>query len=324
MENDGQGLGTVGQAPAVTPRISVVLPVFNGAARLRETVASILSQTEGDYELIIVDDGSTDATPSIIAEYASRDSRIRPLQQPNAGVTRALIRGCEAARAPLIARQDCGDLSRPERLQRMIAVMEQRPACVVASCDVTYTGPEGEVLYTTAHSSRNIRESLLHARTGDIVGLPHHGAAVFRVEAYRRGGEYRAAFYFAQDLDLWVRMAALGDICVAEEVLYEARLDLGGISSRHRSEQLASLRLIVAIRDAAGEADRLEKLDQAAAIRPKARPPSRIGEARALYFVAACLRKRADARWRLYVARAMRRCPWHIRSWILLIRGAVT
>jgi glycosyltransferase involved in cell wall biosynthesis len=307
----------------VTPRISIVLPVFNGAHRLPATLASILAQTESDFELVVVDDGSSDATASIVAEYAGRDRRIRTLQQNNAGVTQALIRGCAAARAPLIARHDCGDLSRPERLHRMLGFMSERAACVVASSEVTHAGPEGEVLYTTTHARRNIREALLHARIADIIGLPHHGAAVFRLEAYRRAGGYRPEFYFAQDLDLWIRMAALGDICIADEMLYEARLDIGGISSVHRPQQVASTRLALAIRDARTEAEASRLLREASWIRPHPTARSRFAEAKALYFVAACLRQRNDPRWRRYASSAIRRSPLHIRSWLLLMRSAL-
>jgi len=324
MEGNGQGFGDGGQAPDVTPRISIVLPVFNGADRLGATLTSVLGQTETDHELIIVDDGSTDGTGSIVADYAGRDRRIRPLYQQNAGVTRALIRGCAAARAPLIARQDCGDLSRPERLRRMIAFMEARPACVVASSEVAHTGPEGELLYTTTHAARNVRESLLHDQLADIVGLPHHGAAVFRLEAYRRAAGYRPEFYFGQDLDLWIRMATLGDICVANEVLYEARLDVGGISSVHRPEQIDSARLALAIRDARSDADASQLLSRASSIRPHRTARSRFVEAKALYFMAACLRERKDPRWRRYASRAIRSSPLHLRSWLLLIRSALT
>jgi glycosyltransferase involved in cell wall biosynthesis len=323
MGGDGQGLDHGGQAPHVSPRISVVLPVFNGGDRLRETLHSLLGQGESDYELIVVDDGSTDGTASIIAEYAAADRRIRPLQQENKGITQALMRGCEAARAPLIARQDSGDVSRSERLERMIAFMDQRPGCVLAASEVAHTGPQGEVLYTTAHARRHLRDSLLHAPIGDIVGLPHHGAAVFRLEAYRRAGGYRPEFYFAQDLDLWIRMAAQGDVCVTDPVLYEARLDVAAISSLHRSEQVASARLALAIRDEPQEPARAELLRRAASIRPRPSPRSRFRDAKALYFVAACLRKRNDPRWRGYASRAIRRSPWHMPSWLLLLRSVL-
>ena len=283
--------------PPVTPRVSVVLPVYNGAAFVASTIDSILGQTVRDFELVIVDDGSTDTTPSILSGYT--DPRIRVITQKNGGITRALIRGCEDARAPLIARQDCGDVSRPQRLERLLPLLDH---CVIAASEVAYVGPGGEALYTTSHARNNIRETLLKAGITTIQSLPHHGSAVFHAEAYARAGGYREQFYFAQDLDLWMRMAALGDVCITPDVLYEARVDLGAISSTHRREQVASATLAIALRDG-GDASLLEAV---AAIRPQKRAQSRRAEVRALYFVASCLRRNRDPRWKGYISRAAR------------------
>src|SRR5438132_1427436 len=86
--------------PPMTPRVSVVMSVYNGAAHLRPTLDSIASQTLRDVEIIVVDDGSTDATGDILREAAGRDARIRIITQENRGLTRALIRGCATATAP--------------------------------------------------------------------------------------------------------------------------------------------------------------------------------------------------------------------------------
>jgi glycosyltransferase involved in cell wall biosynthesis len=308
----------------MNPRISVVLAVFNGAARLSETIRSILGQTERSFELVVVDDGSVDATAAILADCAAGDARIRVITQQNAGLTRALIRGCDAARAPLIARQDCGDLSKPDRLRRMIDLMEERSSCVLAASEAAYTGPENEPLYTTRHSDKNVRQALLEAQIADIVGLPHHGAAVMRKESYLRAGGYRPEFYFAQDLDLWIRMASLGDVCIVNEVLYDARSDERAISSLHRSQQIRSAKLAIALRDTRNAATRSALLLKAATIRPGEHSRSRHLEAKALYHFAACLRRQNDPRWRGYASRAVRRSPLHVRSWLLLLKGALT
>ena len=323
MDHDGEdGVGR-GQASSVTPRVSIVLPVFNGAAHLRQTLESVLGQTEGDFELIAIDDGSTDSSPAILAEYASRDTRIRLITQANAGITCALIRGCDAAGAPLLARHDCGDISRPDRLRRMMQLLSERPACVAVSCRVAFIGPEGEALFTTTHAEKDVRGPLLRAGI-DALAAPPHAAAVIRTEAYRRVGGYRAEFYFAQDTDLWIRMAAVGDLCIADEVLYEARVEVHGISSLHRAEQLASAAIALAIRDAPNDAQRSALLREASTIRPAGRRLTRAMEAKGLYFIAACLRRRKDPRWRRYASCALRRNPLNMRSWLLILRGGAT
>ena len=297
MDNDGKAVSERGPDAVVTPRVSVILPVYNGAASLAATIDSILAQTERNLELVVVDDGSTDATAAILRGYT--DPRVRVIRQENGGITRALIRGCQAARASLIARQDCGDVSHPERLERLLPLLE---TCVLAASEVAYVGPEGEALYTTSHASKSIRDSLLHAGVDAIQSLPHHGSALFRAEAYTRAGGYRAQFYFAQDLDLWMRMAAFGEVCISQDVLYEARIDIRAISSLHRREQVASAALAIALRDG-GDPSLAE---QAAAIRPGKRAQSRHSEIRALYFIASCLRRKNDPRWRRYASRAVR------------------
>src|SRR5262245_7465842 len=98
------------------PRVSVVMPVYNGGAYLDAAIASVLAQSVGDFELIIVDDGSTDRTAEIIASHARRDSRIHSFAQANAGISEALNAGLAAARAPWIARLDADDLMLPVRL----------------------------------------------------------------------------------------------------------------------------------------------------------------------------------------------------------------
>src|SRR2546430_3305175 len=129
------------------PRVSVVMSVYNGAAHLAATLDSILAQTLSDFELIAVDDGSTDGTLPILAVYARRDPRIRVITQENRGLTRALIRGCEEARAPLIARHDAGDLSDPRRLEEQVARFDVSAELAFCSAWTAFVGPEPEPLY---------------------------------------------------------------------------------------------------------------------------------------------------------------------------------
>ena len=296
-------------------KLSVVMAVYNGADRLTATLDSIFAQSESDFELIMIDDGSTDATPSILARV--RDPRLRVIAQPNAGLTRALIRGCAEARAEIIARHDCGDTSHPERFRKQLALLNDA-SVVLVSCATSTNGPGGERLYVTHEDGEHVRRSLLHDDLETIRGLTHHGTAMFRRDAYLAAGGYRAEMYFAQDLDLWIRLAQRGRIAFVDEVLYEARFDLRAISWRNRDEQIGITRLILAMRDEPSRTPEL--LARAAAIRPHARSASRGTEARALYFVASCLRRERDPRWRGYARQAIARNPLLLRAWALLMR----
>src|SRR5947207_2062875 len=101
------------------PRVSIVMAVHNGARHLRAAVESVLGQSLADLELIIIDDGSTDATEEILASYGDR--RMIIIRQDRRGQTRSLNHGIEIARAPYIARQDADDVSLPDRLEKQAA-----------------------------------------------------------------------------------------------------------------------------------------------------------------------------------------------------------
>jgi glycosyltransferase involved in cell wall biosynthesis len=280
--------------------LSVVMSVYNGASSLDDTLRSILDQTERDFELIVVDDGSTDTTPSILA--ACRDPRLRVLTQANTGLTRALIRGCAEARGEFIARHDAGDRSRPDRFRKQLDAFTAD--VVLVSCATSYHAPRGERLYVVRGDAGAVQRSLRSDGVDAIRGLTHHGSAMFRRDAYLAAGGYRESFHFAQDLDLWVRLARLGGIAFVDDVLYEARVDVGAISSTNRAEQIELARIALAIRDE--PAREPELLAEAARIGPRNRARTRRDVAKAHYFIAACLRRERDARWRGYALRAVR------------------
>lgn len=114
----------VGGAP---PTVSVLLPVRDGADHLDEALESLTSQTFGDFEVVVVDDGSTDATPELLAGRADDDPRLRPLWQEAAGIVPALERGRAAARGRYLARMDADDVCAPDRLERQLTFLESAP-----------------------------------------------------------------------------------------------------------------------------------------------------------------------------------------------------
>src|SRR5262245_51376003 len=126
----------------ISPDISVVMGVYNGAHILKETIESILTQEDVDLELIIVNDGSTDDTHEVIAQFEGRDKRIRFFSQENFGLTKALIHGCAEARGEYIARQDVGDISLPERLRLQLDALKATKELSFVSCWTEYCGPQ--------------------------------------------------------------------------------------------------------------------------------------------------------------------------------------
>lgn len=305
---------TVFRLDRTGPRLSVVMAVHNGASSLPETMASIFAQTETGFELIVVDDGSTDETAAILARC--NDPRLRILRQDNQGLTRALMNGCNHANASLIARHDCGDVSMPDRFSRQMSLFSD-PEVVLASCFVRHEGPGRELLYDVEAAGDRIRKSLLSDPLERIEGLPHHGSAMFRKSAYVACGGYRAEFRYAQDLDLWIRLASLGRIAVVPEVLYVSRFAVNSISSSRRDEQLALTRIALRLRDGADST----LLQDATRISSSPPAPDRRTRARALYFVSQCLRARGDSRYKPYAREALRLNPLSLRNWALFLRG---
>lgn len=120
------------------PRVSVLLPVRDGAAHLDEALASIAAQTFEDFELVIVDDGSTDGTPRIVEEWARRDPRLRVFTEPARGIVPALERGRDAARGDFLARMDADDVAEPTRLEAQLNLLESRSDLSGCGCLVRY------------------------------------------------------------------------------------------------------------------------------------------------------------------------------------------
>ncbi|PYT09198.1 MAG: hypothetical protein DMF60_03020 [Acidobacteria bacterium] len=325
MDTSGKNGMLFGQREEMTdtPDISVVMSVHNGAAHLRNSVDSILSQEGVKLELIVVDDGSADESGKIMEEYANHDCRVRVIHQENQGLTRALIAGCGSAKGKYIARQDLGDISVSGRLLKQFNCIEHSVDCAFVSCGTRFVGPQAEHLYDVKDEAGDAMASLLTLELRHIRGPSHHGSTLFSRDRYERVGGYRPAFYFAQDLDLWIRLAERGKHIVMPEVLYQASLDVGSISGLHRKEQIETAGIIL-------ECARLRRkgleeapaLQRAALIRPGSkRKTDRLQRARALYFIGVCLNRRGDPQARNYFRQALQAFPLHVKSAARLVLG---
>jgi glycosyltransferase involved in cell wall biosynthesis len=303
--------------------VSVVMSVFNGAETLPGTLQSVLNQQDCGFEFIVVNDGSSDTSGSILDEWAAKDSRLRVIHQPNTGLTRALIRGCGEARGEFIARQDCGDVSLPGRLARQCEYLRRHPEAVLVADAVAFVGPADEPLFTTTRVGAELHEGLSVLEVHQIKGPPHHGATMFRRSAYLTAGGYRPAFVVAQDIDLWLRLRELG-CCVGEAAVgYQARLEAGSISASRREDQFRLATL--AVRSAQC---RSQGLDDSALLDSHTHQPLRGGRkpgtlerARFFYFIGSCLQKNDPAAARRYFWQAFRAHPLLVKSLIRFALG---
>jgi hypothetical protein len=217
----------------VSAAVSVLMPVFNGEAFVREAIASILGQTWTDFEFLIVDDGSTDATPRIVASF--RDPRIRVITSPaREGIARALNRALAAATAPLVARQDADDVSHPTRIEKQIAFLDANPSVALVGTQVRVIGGRGRFLQPPGW-----RRALTHEgiRFQSLFDNPFiHGSVVFRRDAV---GLYDATFTAAEDFDMWSREAARHTVRNLPEALLDFRVHAASMAAHFGSDYIA-------------------------------------------------------------------------------------
>jgi len=207
---------TLGSPPAV----SVLMPVYNTEKYVAEAVDSILAQTFGDFEFVIVNDGSTDGTLRILEEYAARDQRIVLLSRPNTGMTRALNDGLAVCRGEFIARMDADDISESNRLEVQIAYLQQHPDVVVVGADYRVIDEKGRVFSLMRHATSHSQiVDKLFCGSCSI----NHPSVVVRKAAIEAVGGYDERYVYGQDYDLWLRLSEKGVLANLDHFLMRYR-----------------------------------------------------------------------------------------------------
>jgi glycosyltransferase involved in cell wall biosynthesis len=205
--------------------------VWNGAPQVREAVASILSQTMAELELIVIDDESSDATAAILESF--RDPRLHVARRPRGGLTSALNVALGLARAPFVARLDADDLALPERFDRQLGFLARNPDVGLlgtAAREVDATGRAVAVLRPPTGDAE-IRRALI--RRNPFV----HSSVVMRRAVVEQAGGYDPAFPVAQDYDLWMRMSRVTRMANLPELLVVRRLLPGRVTAVKQTER---------------------------------------------------------------------------------------
>jgi len=217
------------------PAISVIMSVYNGERFLTDAIESILSQSYADFEFLIVDDGSRDSSPQIITEFAASDSRIRPILRENRGLIASLNEMLSLARAPIVARMDADDFSKPERLGLQMAFLDENPdyGVVGAWCD-EFDEHDRSIVGWGADQPITHDAILTAIEIGDQ--LVCHPTAMYRRDIVRSVGGYHAAFRHCEDYDLWLRLANVTSLGNIPQRLIRYRRHSGQVTLQHATE----------------------------------------------------------------------------------------
>jgi glycosyltransferase involved in cell wall biosynthesis len=215
------------------PRVSVIIPTFNRAGLTGEAVDSVLAQSYQDFEVLIVDDGSTDDTPRVIEARFGTDRRVRCLRRPNSGPGPARNHGIRQARGELIAFLDSDDLWHPDKLRLQVEQLDLNPAAVLSFCDAVVEGgkPGRETRFRSKRfhgdtTMRGIVEWNFPMCTPSVL---------IRRAVFNEIGLFDEAFTCSEDWDLWIRIVASYPIAYVDRLL---------LITRRREDNISRTRIL--------------------------------------------------------------------------------
>lgn len=206
-------------------KVTVLMPVYNAAAYIAEAVNSVLVQTYTDFELLIVNNSSTDDTIAVIKSFA--DTRIRLIEETQQGIAFALNKGLSEARGEYIARFDADDICEPARLEKQLDFLEKNPDYIVCGSDAEYMSEDGEHLFNfrcVGHEHEEIMKQLQ-------VDCPIiHSAVIYRKQPILLAGGYPADAHNFEDYLLWVQIAKRGKFYNIPERLIKVRFNHASVT----------------------------------------------------------------------------------------------
>jgi glycosyltransferase involved in cell wall biosynthesis len=230
------------------PDISVLLPVYNAEAYLEKALESVLSQSHRNFELIVLNDGSSDASLNILNKYAEIDERVTAISRENRGLVRSLNEMLAIAQGNFIARMDADDIARPDRFSRQIEFLRANENVVAAGSTVEIIDPDGDPLLIVRNPFKHEDIDSWHLRAGNGAAMCHP-SVMMRAEALRGVGAYREEYWPAEDGDLFLRLAEVGRLENIQEVLLSYRVHISSIG--HQNPMLQREAMFRAASDAA-------------------------------------------------------------------------
>jgi hypothetical protein len=223
------------------PAVSVLMPVRDGAPFLSEAIASLAAQTFRDFEIVVIDNGSTDRTPELLRHWAAREPRVRWVRLEAPQLTRSLNLAAELARAPLLARLDADDVALPHRLERQVAAMAANPRIGLLGASVELIDRRGRRIGRTWPPCEDA--AIRHAQRTSCVLAP--SSTILRAELFRRVGGYRTGLNISEDFDLWSRLAEHCELAALPDPLVRFRVHGASVTAR-QPKRMALAALCVA------------------------------------------------------------------------------
>lgn len=294
----------------MTPRISVVMPVYNCARFLREAVESLLAQTVADFELVAIDDGSQDGSAEILEAFAVSDVRITIFRQDHAGVARARNVALKQVRSELVASLDADDVADPNWLNAEYEYLRTHPECVVVGCRILSMDADGDPMYRErqALSHEEIEESLLRGCGGII----NSGCMMRRRAALAVGG-YNESLTVGEDVDLFLKLGEQGTLANVPDCLVRVRRNFDSVCWRAVDQHVTAREQVVA------DACRRRGLDFGA--RPKVtRPPTTSPEEERLRWSMLAAYDGFYHTARKHAFGILKSTPWSLVAWKAAIR----
>ena len=220
-----------------TPEISIIMSVYNGGKYLRESIDSILNQTFNNFELILVDDKSTDNTKQIIETY--KDRRIKVIENnKNIGLTKSLNKAIKQSKGKYIARMDADDISHQDRLKEQYNFMEKSPDISIAGSFMNIINESGEIIsINKIYTSFKVIKFVLLFKNCIL-----HSSIIARSKDLKKIGFYNEKYKYTQDLDLYSRAINKNlKIAIIPKVLVSSRIHKETISKRPESNKLQKI-----------------------------------------------------------------------------------
>lgn len=225
-------------SPPTRPAASVILPVYNCLPYLEEAIASVLGQTFADFELLLLDDGSTDGSLEVLRSFALRDPRCVVLTRGNRGLVPTLNEGIALARGEILFRMDGDDRSHPRRFELQIAYLSEHPQCVALGTDAFLIDPDGHCLRQFGMPPTHAEIDSKHMEC--IGSMIVHPTVALRKAAVVQAGCYRAEYAHAEDFDLFLRLAERGELANLTDPLLDYRQHFASIGYSRAAAQLTA------------------------------------------------------------------------------------